>query len=106
MRPRYVGPMIIVSRNRGSAYIICDLDGTLVHAPVAAFRVVPYFARHELNIPDLEDHIDVSTTRLRELERSTSADPDDPEIAEPAYADHPDEPADSDEDEERVSVSQ
>ena len=44
MRPRYVGPMIIVSRNRGGAYIICDLDGTLAHAPVAAFRVVPYFA--------------------------------------------------------------
>ena len=44
MRPHYVGPMIIVSRNRGGAYIICDLDGTLAHAPVAAFRVVPYFA--------------------------------------------------------------
>ena len=102
--------MIIVSRNRGGAYIICDLDGTLAHAPVAAFRVVPYFARHELNSPDLEDHIDISTTQLRELERSTTADPDNPEIAEPAYADHPDKPAnkpaDSDEEEERVSVSQ
>jgi hypothetical protein len=78
MRPRYLGPMIIVSRNRGGAYIICDLDGTLAHAPIAAFRVVPYLARKSIKIPDLEEHIDVSVARLRELEYSTIADPDDP----------------------------
>jgi hypothetical protein len=76
MRPRYLGPMIIVARNKGGAYIICDLDGTLAHAPVAAFRVVPYLARKSIDIPDLENHIDVSIARLRELERSTTADPD------------------------------
>jgi hypothetical protein len=80
MRPRYFGPMVVVSRNRGGAYIICDLDGTLAHAPVAAFRVVPYFARRELDIPDLESHLDVSIARLRELERTADADPDDPEV--------------------------
>ena len=79
MRPRYLGPMIIVSRNRGGAYIICDLDGTLAHAPIAAFRVVPYLARKSIKIPDLEEHIDVSVARLRELEYSTIADPDDPD---------------------------
>jgi beta-phosphoglucomutase-like phosphatase (HAD superfamily) len=73
--------MVVVSRNRGGAYIICDLDGTLAHAPVAAFRVVPYFARHELDVPDLESHLDVSVARLRELERTADADPDDPEVA-------------------------
>jgi FMN phosphatase YigB (HAD superfamily) len=102
--------MITVSRNRGGAYIICDLDGTLVHAPVAAFRVVPYFARHELDIPDLEEHLDVSVTRLRELEHSTTIDPDDPEIAEPSHTDNCEEltndDANSDEEEERVSISQ
>jgi hypothetical protein len=77
MRPRYLGPLIVVSRNKGGAYIICDLDGTLAHAPIAAFRVVPYLARRHINIPDLEQHIDVSVGRLRELERSTTADPDD-----------------------------
>jgi hypothetical protein len=77
MRPRYLGPLIVVSRNRGGAYIICDLDGTLSHAPIAAFRVVPYLARRNIDIPDLEKHIDVSSGRLRELERSTTADPDD-----------------------------
>ena len=79
MRPRYLGPMIVVSRNRGGAYIVCDLDGTLSHAPIAAFRIVPYLARRRLEIPDLEEHIDVSVSRLRELEYSTTVDPDSPD---------------------------
>lgn len=76
MRPRYLGPMIIVSRNKGGAYIICDLDGTLLHAPIAAFRVIPYFPRQVLTIPDLEQLIDVSISRLRELEHNDEIDPD------------------------------
>src|SRR5258708_5340719 len=43
MHARYFRPMIIVSCNKGGAYILYDLDGTLAHTPVAAFRVVPYF---------------------------------------------------------------
>ena len=81
MRPRYLGPMIVVSRNKGGAYILCDLDGTLAHAPIAAFRVVPYLARKSIDIPDIDQHIDVSVARLRELEYSTIADPDDPDSA-------------------------
>ena len=76
MRPCYLRPLIVVSRNRGGAYIICDLDGTLAHAPIAAFRVVPYLAHRHIDIPDLEQHIDIPAGRLRELERSTAADPD------------------------------
>jgi hypothetical protein len=74
--------MVVVSRNRGGAYIICDLDGMLAHAPIAAFRVVPYFTREHLDLPDLEQHIDVSAARLRELKDTTVSDPDYPEIAE------------------------
>ncbi len=79
MRPWYLGPMIVVSHNRGGAYIICDLDGTLVHAPIAAFRVVPYFVWKKIDAPDLDQHIDVSVTRLCELKDSVSPDPDNPE---------------------------
>ena len=64
MRPRYFGPMVVISRNRGGAYIICDLDGTLGHAPIAAFRVVPYLAHEKLELPDIEQYIDVSVSRL------------------------------------------
>jgi hypothetical protein len=107
MRPRYFGPMIVVSRNRGSAYILCDMDGALFHAPVAAFRVIPYFPRRELSIPDLEDHIDVSVARLREMERSRQADPDDPDDAEQAIRDAAADYSNDDDDrDERVSISQ
>ena len=64
MRPQYFGPMVVISRNRGGAYIICDLDGMLGHAPIAAFRVVPYLAREKLELSDIEQYIDVSVSRL------------------------------------------
>ena len=67
MRPRYLGPLVVVSRNHGGAYILCELDGMLVHSPFAAFRVIPYFARDHIDIPNLEDHIDVTVVRLREM---------------------------------------
>ena len=60
MRPRYTGPLVVVSCNRGGAYILCELDGTLSHAPFAAFRIIPYFAREHINIPDIQNHIDVT----------------------------------------------
>jgi hypothetical protein len=43
---------------------------------VAAFRFIPYFARTHINIPPLEDLLDVSLARLRELEATTFADTD------------------------------
>ena len=71
--------MVVISRNRGGAYIICDLDGTLGHAPIAAFRVVPYLAHEKLELPDIEQYIDVSVSQLQELENTTNPDPDIPE---------------------------
>jgi hypothetical protein len=78
MRPRYLGPLIIVSCNKGIAYIVCELDGSLFHSPIAAYRVVPYFARDHIEIPDVSQHTDISVARLREMEDSTYEDPDDP----------------------------
>ena len=78
MRPRYTGPLVVVSRNRGGAYILCELDGTLSHAPFAAFRIIPYFAREHIDIPDIQNHIDVTVARLREMEDATDQDPEDP----------------------------
>ena len=101
MRPRYFGPMIVLARNMGGTYILCDLDGTLLHAPVTAFRVIPYFARCEINAPDLDLFIDISTECMRKLEHSTAADPDDPEVAAVIAEDQAeDEDADSDDEEE------
>jgi hypothetical protein len=77
MRARYLGPLIVISRNKGGAYIIAELDGSVFDRPIAAFRVVPYFARTALDIPSLSDLIDISTTRLAQMEASNATDPED-----------------------------
>jgi hypothetical protein len=79
MQPRYLGPLVVVSRNKGGAYIVCELDGTLYHNPVVAYRVIPYFARDYIELPDFEKYSDISVKRLREMENSTAADPEDSE---------------------------
>jgi len=77
MRARYLGPLVVVSRNKGGAYIICELNGSVFDRPVAAFRVIPYFARTKIAIPDLSDFLDISTERLRDMERAQSNGDDD-----------------------------
>ena len=77
MRVRYLGPLIVISQNKGGAYIVSELNGSVFDRPIAAFRVIPYFARQHIDIPPLDKLIDISAHRLRELEDSTAADPDD-----------------------------
>jgi len=76
MRARYIGPLVVISRNKGGAYIICELNGSVFDRPVAAFRVIPYFARKSLLLPDLDKFIDIPRARLQEMENSTAIDPD------------------------------
>ena len=94
MRPQYFRPMVVISRNKGRAYIICDLDSTLGHALIAAFRVVPYLAREKFELPDIEQYIDVSVSRLQELENMTNPDPDIPEDPDDLVPDDTDIPDD------------
>jgi len=72
MRPRYLGPLIVVSRNYGGAYIVSELDGSVLHRPIAAFRVIPYLARQSIPIP--EQFIDIPESRLKELEETDDID--------------------------------
>ena len=74
MRPRYLGPLVVLSRNRGGAYILCELDGSVLHRPVAAFRIIPYFPRKSLKIPN--SILVIDTTRLRELKVTDEIDKD------------------------------
>jgi hypothetical protein len=74
MCARYIGPLIVVSRNYGGAYILAELDGTVLHRPIAAFRLLPYFARKVIPLPP--DFIDIDDTRLREMEHSLTVDRD------------------------------
>ena len=93
MRARYLGPVIVVSRNRGGAYIniVAELDGSVFDRPVAAFRVIPYFARTSIPVPSVDNLIDISKRRLLEMEQSEVKDPDDnddePIVANEPFAD-------------------
>ena len=70
MKPRYLGPYLVVARNRGGAYVLSELDGAVFDRPIAAFRVLPYLARtDELDVP--KEWLDADTNRLREMEAST-----------------------------------
>ena len=66
MKPRYLGPLIVVSRNKGGAYILCELDGSVLQNPIAQFCVLPYFARKSIFLP--EGFINIGVDRLREME--------------------------------------
>jgi hypothetical protein len=74
MRARYIGPLIVVSRNYGSAYILSELDSTVLHRPIAAFRLLPYFSCKSIPLP--QDIIDIDDTHLQEMEHSLDADGD------------------------------
>jgi hypothetical protein len=82
MRARYLGPCIVISRNKGGAYIIAELDGSIFDRPVAAFRVIPYFARSTIQLPPLETLIDISQSRLEQMEDTEAEDPEDDDASE------------------------
>ena len=85
-RIRYLGPMIFLAKNRGGAFILCELDGTVSIRPFAAFRVIPYFPRKSIPLPPIEDFLDISGSELDQRISSTEADPDaflDHEVVEP-----------------------
>ncbi|KAF7314134.1 hypothetical protein HMN09_00572600 [Mycena chlorophos] len=57
-----------------------ELDGSVLDRPIAAVRVIPSFARHSIPLPPLDQLINISTSRLRELEESEESDPEDDEV--------------------------
>ena len=59
MHARYLGPLIVISQNKGGTYIIMELNGSVFDRPVAAFRVIPYFMQTKLDLPSLKDLIDI-----------------------------------------------
>ena len=76
MHARYLGPLIIISRNKGGTYIVSELNGSVLDCPIAAFRVIPYFARAALDIPPLDDLIDISEAHLAQIKATTMPDPE------------------------------
>ena len=65
MQPCYLEPLVIISRNKGGTYSVSELDGSVFDWPIAAFQVIPYFARQKLNIPPLEELINIAQKNRR-----------------------------------------
>jgi hypothetical protein len=53
MHTRYIGPLIVVSCNYGGAYILSELDSIVLHCPIAAFCLLPYFPHKSLPLPQI-----------------------------------------------------
>jgi hypothetical protein len=51
MKPRYLGPLLVVRRNRNNAYVLAELDGSVHKLPFAGFRLILYFPRSCTIIP-------------------------------------------------------
>ncbi|KNZ80296.1 hypothetical protein J132_06412 [Termitomyces sp. J132] len=51
MKSCYLVPLVVISHNHRGAYIICKLDGSVLHHPIAAFHLLPYFAREHITVP-------------------------------------------------------
>lgn len=86
MRPRYIGPLIVISRNRGGAYILAKLNGVVFNWPFAQFRVIAYFSQTSIPIPDLNAVLNISREYLHEMEELEIADPkEDNPIAEDTW---------------------
>ena len=66
MKPWYLGLPIVTAQNKGGMYIICELDGSVLHRPIAAFHFLTYLARKLIHLPD--GFINIDPTCLCQME--------------------------------------
>jgi len=75
MKPRYLGPMVVIRRTKGGSYVIAELNGMLWQQKVGVFRCVPYFARRSIKLPDnVLEWLDVSEEGLQKILDSEEVD--------------------------------
>jgi hypothetical protein len=76
LKPRYIGPMIVVTENKGGSYILAEMTGAVWQQKVAKFRVVPYFAREKIDLPEgILAIIDTDQTGLAKIAAQPDLEP-------------------------------
>jgi len=51
MKPHFLGPMVIVHRTQGGAYILAELNGSVSRLQYATFHIIPYLERFSDHMP-------------------------------------------------------
>ncbi|KAJ8580940.1 hypothetical protein M405DRAFT_887474 [Rhizopogon salebrosus TDB-379] len=59
-KPRYFGPMVVVSRSMHGAYRLAEVDGSVSKLKFAAFHIIPYHARSPSTL-EVTQFIDIDT---------------------------------------------
>ena len=69
LKPRWLGPLIVIRQSSGGSYLLAEMDGAVLYRKVALFRVIPYHARKEIDLPrNIHELIDLSEEGLKALE--------------------------------------
>ena len=57
MKPRYLGPMMVLRRTTGGSYLLAELDTAVSRLRYAAFQLIPYYSHLSsiIRITDLTD---------------------------------------------------
>ena len=56
---RYMGPYRIIRQTQGGSYVLAEMDGSMLRHHVAAYRLIPYIQRQELDA--IADQISISS---------------------------------------------
>ncbi|SJL13049.1 uncharacterized protein ARMOST_16486 [Armillaria ostoyae] len=68
MKPRYLGPLVVIHRTKVGNYILAELDGAIIRSKIATFRVVPYLAQKSIDLDgEVLKLMDMSHAELQKL---------------------------------------
>jgi hypothetical protein len=80
MKPRYLGPMVVVRCMKGGSYMLAELDGAISKLRFTTFRVIPYYLHCDERI-SVTEMTGVDDESIDKMEASETVEPeeDDPE---------------------------